>query len=214
MFHRHMIHRHQQLPPGIKVIDESDEPVLPLATLRQQCQIVTIDVDSDGIDSHPDDGLLLGYLAAAVEHAEDFTGLSIALRTYEMAWDKFPPEELVLLRPPFIGLLSFVAGEDSDGEVDPDSYTIDTYGTFARVIAFSGWPFVTTGTNAIRVRFMAGYRDDSDATPLPASIKQALLLLVGHWYANRESVAEGSYAEVPQGFEALLRPKRVRLGIA
>jgi len=40
---------------------------------------------------------------------------------------------------------------------------------------------------------------------LTDDVKQAILLLVGHWYANRESVVVGvSAAEVPMGVPALL----------
>ena len=40
---------------------------------------------------------------------------------------------------------------------------------------------------------------------LTDDVKQAILLLVGHWYANRESVVVGTIsAEVPMGVPALL----------
>lgn len=40
---------------------------------------------------------------------------------------------------------------------------------------------------------------------LTNDVKQAVLMLVAHWYANREAVAAGiSVAEVPLGFERLL----------
>ncbi|HFS7074846.1 TPA: head-tail connector protein, partial [Enterobacter hormaechei] len=41
-------------------------------------------------------------------------------------------------------------------------------------------------------------------------VKAAMLLLIGHWYANRESVAIGqTVAEVPLAVEALLQPYRI-----
>lgn len=42
---------------------------------------------------------------------------------------------------------------------------------------------------------------------LPLPLKQAVLLLVGHWYNQREAVS-GSLSEVPLGVEALVRPFR------
>lgn len=38
----------------------------------------------------------------------------------------------------------------------------------------------------------------------PASFKAALLLLIGHSYANREAVVVGSAAEMPMAVESLL----------
>ena len=43
-----------------------------------------------------------------------------------------------------------------------------------------------------------------------AGIKHAMLLLVGHWYANRESVVVGASVEkVPVAHEYLLYPYRI-----
>ena len=42
----------------------------------------------------------------------------------------------------------------------------------------------------IQIQYEAGY-----ATP-PMALRQAMLLLIGHWYQNREAVQVGSYASV------------------
>jgi uncharacterized phiE125 gp8 family phage protein len=58
------------------------------------------------------------------------------------------------------------------------------------------------------VRFTAGYGDT--ASDVPQTIRQAILLAVGHWYENREAtVAVGNVRELPLGIEALLWPYRV-----
>ena len=41
---------------------------------------------------------------------------------------------------------------------------------------------------------------------LPAPIKQAMLLLIGNYYANRESVTYAAAKELPQAYEYLLSP--------
>lgn len=56
----------------------------------------------------------------------------------------------------------------------------------------------------------AGYSEDPDSILLTEDVKAAMLLLIGHWYANRESVAIGqTVAEVPFAVEALLQPYRI-----
>lgn len=199
-----------------KVIAVPDEPLVSLEVCRAQCEIVAIDTDSDGNTSHPDDGLLLAYLDAAVEAAEDFTGLAISLRTYEQALDAFPDGAIELAKSPFVDLLSFtVVGYGSDGEMDEELYEVDSYSQLTRLVPVSTWPSMTAGTNAIRVMYRAGYSDtDTDAEHVPASIRQAVLLLLGHFYANREDSTEKAMQSIPMGFEALLRPKRVRFGMA
>ena len=47
--------------------------------------------------------------------------------------------------------------------------------------------------------------ETSEQMALTDDVKQAILLLVGHWYANREEVAIGAAAnQVPMGVNALL----------
>jgi uncharacterized phiE125 gp8 family phage protein len=66
------------------------------------------------------------------------------------------------------------------------------------------WPSVASDLEAVRVRYHAGYES------VPPAIKQAILLLVGHWYANRETVVTGTIvAQMPFAVEALLSTYRV-----
>ena len=51
-------------------------------------------------------------------------------------------------------------------------------------------------------------QDDDDEDPpapvVPQKWKQAMLLMIGHWYQNRENVSAGSYTQIPMGAEMLL----------
>lgn len=44
---------------------------------------------------------------------------------------------------------------------------------------------------------------------IPAETRQAVLLLVGHWYEHREAVSEGRLVEPPYAVRALLEMGRV-----
>ncbi|WP_243667487.1 head-tail connector protein [Sinorhizobium medicae] len=48
----------------------------------------------------------------------------------------------------------------------------------------------------------------STAAPVPASIKHAALLLIGHFYNNREAVSAERLANVPMAFDMLIAPFR------
>ncbi|GJK86863.1 MULTISPECIES: head-tail connector protein [Citrobacter] len=55
-----------------------------------------------------------------------------------------------------------------------------------------------------------GYAEDEDSILLGEDVKAAILLLVGHWYANREAVNIGNITtEIPFTVEALLQPYRI-----
>jgi uncharacterized phiE125 gp8 family phage protein len=82
--------------------------------------------------------------------------------------------------------------------VPPADYELA--GDACRPVAGAAWP---EGT-AVRVSWVAG-----TGTPEPA--RQAILLLVGHWYMSREAAAAG-VSELPLGVAALLAPLR-RVGV-
>jgi len=51
--------------------------------------------------------------------------------------------------------------------------------------------------------------DDLDGLVIENDVKLALMLLVGHWYENREPVNVGNIVStLPFGFESLLEPYR------
>jgi uncharacterized phiE125 gp8 family phage protein len=64
------------------------------------------------------------------------------------------------------------------------------------------WPVTRDIANAVTVQFIAGY---GAAAAVPQGIKQAMLLMIGHWYEHRESVNVGNIVnEMPQSAMALL----------
>ena len=55
----------------------------------------------------------------------------------------------------------------------------------------------------------SGEITDGDALVLDDDITAAMLLLIGHWYTNRESVVVGTItSELPMAVEALISPYR------
>lgn len=64
--------------------------------------------------------------------------------------------------------------------------------------------YVCTATNRTLVELLGMGRGGS----LPVPLVQAVLLVAGHWYNQREAVAGVQMAEVPYTFQALVRPYR------
>lgn len=55
-----------------------------------------------------------------------------------------------------------------------------------------------------------GYETDPDHLLLDDDIRTAMLLCIGHWYANREGVVVGQVGTaLPLAVEALLQPHRI-----
>lgn len=219
----------------IVIEQPTDEPIT-VDEARTHCEAARYgDSDVDPVD----DEMFSGWIAAAREHCEDFLGLSLATKTLEVALDSFPTvrddgsTSIGLPGGPVRQIVQIMipapdadAGSDdvdsdelvgeavyADGQVHPDLYGLDVHR--ARLYPVNGWPAVTAAPNAVRIRYLAGYGVDSDGgEALPKAIRAAMLLVIGHLYKNRESTTERAMATLPMGVESLLRPRRVRLGMA
>lgn len=54
-----------------------------------------------------------------------------------------------------------------------------------------------------------GFTTDEDHLLLDDDVRTAMLLLIGHWYSNREAVSDKNISEVPLAVGALLQPYRI-----
>lgn len=64
--------------------------------------------------------------------------------------------------------------------------------------------YVCTATN----RTSAELLEMGGGETLPATLQQAVLLIAGHWYNQREAVSGVQMAEVPYTLQALVKPYR------
>jgi len=199
-------------PLRVKVIAQPTEEPISIEDCRAHLEApVYGDSDIDPADS----AMILGFLSSAREYCENFTGLIIARRTVEVALDSFPTGEIQLPFGPLVSVTSVIFGDGSDAEtVDEADYVVDDYSNPARLVPVTTWPVVTEATNTVKIRCVAGYSDDSDGPPLPYALKAAILLVLGHLYANREDSADKAMDSLPNGADALMRPLRIRMGMA
>jgi hypothetical protein len=86
------------------------------------------------------------------------------------------------------------------------------------LVANGSWPTTIHQANAVRIRFRAGYIDAANSPPIDSvdfPIKAAILLNLGNLYRNRETYVVGqAVSGLPWAAEQLLRPYRVKLGLA
>jgi uncharacterized phiE125 gp8 family phage protein len=199
---------------ALKLIYRPVGELLTIDELRAHLNVQPYDIDSDGNGTHPDDAQILAMASAARAYAENFTGLVIGPALYEMALDEFPDGAIEFPVGPVNSIESITVGAGSDSMLDDLTYNLDAFSVPARAVPVAAWPSVTAAPNLIRVRFLAGFGVGSDDEPLPWEIRAAMLLLVGSLYANREDSTDKPYMSMPIGVDALLRPRRVRLGMA
>lgn len=72
----------------------------------------------------------------------------------------------------------------------------------------AGWP-VALDYSPIALGYTAGFGVGAGLTPVPADLVQAQLMLVAHWWNNREAVNVGNIVtEMPLAVEAILAKHR------
>ena len=163
-----------------------------------------------------DDTLINSLIKAARRHVENVCSRALITQTWYLYLDAFPAsgKEIKIPLPP-LGSIVNIAYIDTDGVTQTlaaSKYTVDAKSEPARVKeAYNEtWPDTREIINAVTVEFTCGY--GADETSIPEPIRQAMLMLIGHWYENRELVVvTGNMApkEIPAAVTALLASYRI-----
>src|SRR5690606_32364342 len=139
-------------------------------------------------------------IPVAREAAESYTERALATATYELRMDDFDSSIALPVAP--VQSIESIKYIDSDGveqTVSTDVYTLDDDpdSPAIRLQYGQSWPVPRAEKNAVRIRFVAGYADDSPGAPLPKALHQAMLLIIGHLYENRQDVTDKQVYDVP-----------------
>jgi uncharacterized phiE125 gp8 family phage protein len=180
----------------VRVIAPTAQPIT-LAQAKAQVRV----------DFADEDALISALIEAATDHVDGWTGVlgrALMTQTWELSLDKFPKGAINLPLGPCrqIVAVTYVAANGSTQTVSSADYTTDLNPVEGWVIPkTTGWPTTMETANAVTVRWVAGYATAAD---VPAGLKQAILLLVAHWYQNRELIGQGQ--ALPFTVSALLAP--------
>jgi len=158
-----------------------------------------------------EDPMLNALITVARLKVEELTSRALIDQTWDYRLDSFP----AIIQPPLYPLdvttpVASLKYLNTSGVLTTltltTDYTVDFYSEPGRVVPAYGksWPSTQAVPNAVTLQFKAGYGGAGD---VPQLIKQAILVLIGHWYENREPIISGTIvAEVPMMVAALLSP--------
>jgi len=160
-------------------------------------------------DSTDENDLITTLISVARRKIEQWEWRAHITQTWTLKLDAFPKEDVIYLPRPPLQSVSSVKYLDGDGvlqTVDSGDYDVDSTSEPGRLKPAYGevWPTPRTQMGAVTICFVAGYGDA--ATDVPEQTRQAILLLVGHLFRNREAVSEMELREVPMTVAALLEP--------
>lgn len=161
------------------------------------------------VTSTGEDTLITSLITAAREQAESFTRRKFITQQWRLYYDELAGLTLNDVTPvDSVGAVKYL---DTDGVLTTlaaDQYKL-VKGEPAAVLEAYGidWPSTRDEKEAVYIDITCGY---GAASAVPQTIKQAMLLLIGHLFENRQAVSVGAAAsEMPMSVNYLLGPYRV-----
>ena len=190
------------------IIPPTVEPV----SVAQANFHLRLTVDADDVSPQPEDALVGTLITSARQAAENYLNRPIAEATFELRGGDFETE---IPAAPVSSLVSVIYTSTAGAPVSasPALYRLagPVDAPVLRLAYGASWPGdVRDEDDAVAIQFVAGY---GAAYPLPAPIFQAILLMVGHLYENREDSTAANLKELPMGSRFLLNPYRLRMGV-
>lgn len=178
-------------------------------------------------ESNDSDALISTLIVAARQYAEGDTRRSFITQTWRTESFGFPgavsfnalltghPSEratninyLRLAHGP-VQAITGITYIDENGVVqtlDPTNYVADLSRDIPRVYEapFEYWPICLVQPGCVKVTYTVGY--GAAAANVPQALRSAILMLLAHWYQNREAVTDG---RINQPFEVPMACQRI-----
>ena len=203
---------------------EVSQPAAEPVTLQQAKQHLRVDDSSD-------DDLILGYIFAARAMVEKLMNRSVFNRKMKMTLDFFPwpgwetvtgsshdaylgwyfrSLSIRLPKPATFSVeaISYLGDDLQPIVIAPSNYVVDLISEPARIFPAPGytWPYQNQYVpGQVIIDFTSGtYGDGVDVNTCPQTIVMAILLIVGHFYRNREASSAEALKTIPLGVAELL----------
>ena len=168
----------------------------------------------------PEETFLGALIEASRQAAENFLNRTITERTRILELDNFVVRDSGLISqiiPLPFGIVSSVetiAYIDSAGDPQTVSEFILSENRLSPAFGET-WPDTQVQIGAVTITYTAGYTPTGspavDVTP--KAIVQAMFLMIGDMYENREAVAQGSVYQINPTVMNLLQPYRLDMGV-
>jgi uncharacterized phiE125 gp8 family phage protein len=164
------------------------------------------------VEHDDDDDLIAALIAAARVQVEAQTRRALITQTWRLVRDAWPAGGALPILPVPLREVTAIGVYDADGMIhalDVEDFQVDRASAPAMLTYLRGAPRAPDRLRAgIEIDIEAGYGDAGVDVPEP--LRQAIRLLVAHWYENRRIIASsGEAASLPASVSALIAPFRV-----
>ena len=193
---------------GYKVTSGPAVEPVTLTEAKAQCRVIDTSEDT----------LITNLIVAARQYAENYLNFAVIDQQITAKFADFPDSrgsiDLPMTQLLSVTSVSYVDSTGATQTVSSADYLADTFSNPGVIYLAAGknWPTSVADQGAVlTVVYQAGLA--TNAAGVPQAIKQAMLLLIGHWFENREAIVVGTTsAAVQMTTSALLDPYRL-LGV-
>lgn len=171
--------------------------MITLAEARKQVRLE--------VDQTEEDDLLQALINTTILTTEHRTRRSLRDREETLLLDSWEGSiQLPWWPVQAVNQITYTAPDGTDQALPGHSLDIRQIPAKVTPYPSNTWPEVKNKPMAITVKAQVGYAE------IPADLKSAALLLIGHLYENREAVVVGATtSEVPQAYDSLIQPYRI-----
>tara|TARA_R100001440_G_scaffold171_2_gene525 strand:- start:10872 stop:11456 length:585 start_codon:yes stop_codon:yes gene_type:complete len=166
------------------------------------------------VSNTDDDTLITNLILAATQAAQNYTNRFFINHSVRMDCDTWD-ETLYFYKSPVFSstTIEYYGTSSTVYDVwDSVNYIVDKVHEPARLLlqADKSYPTLADRKAAIKLTYVSGY--GTAASDVPQAIKQAVLLMIGNFYENRQEVVVGRIAtEMPKSAQYLLDQYKVQI---
>lgn len=164
------------------------------------------------VDGTDENSLITALITAARQFVENHCEIALVTQTLRMTLPAFA-DAIQLERPPVTGITQIEYVSTAGTVVTVLNAGNNLWrlsaGPMRPIVTpyfNTSWPDTAAVPDAVKITYTAGY--GAAATDVPQAIRQAMLLLIGHWYKTREAAGQ-ALADAPFAVTALLAPYKV-----
>ena len=161
------------------------------------------------VETAADDDVITVLIAGSRIHVEAQTRRALITQSWRLSFDIWPDNGRLAVLPAPVQALAAARVYDFDNAaqaLDTGAFVLDKG---ASALIFAPWALPAPGrlSAGIELDVTVGYGDA--AIDVPEPLRQAIRLLVAHWYENRGLTAAGATSVLPSTVAALIAPYRM-----
>jgi uncharacterized phiE125 gp8 family phage protein len=158
------------------------------------------------IDFEDEDDYIEILITAARNHVEKYCNILLATQIVDLKCDSWCDFSRLSVAPfQSVSEVTYIAPDGADSTVASSDYELRAEALEGEIVRAYGkqWPSTQRGSR-ITVSAIVGYDE------VPPAVKLAMLLLIGHWFENREAVTtdQKGLADLPMAVDSLLSNHR------